>query len=108
MCMHICIQAGGYYLFNGGTADDCPYASCSNADFGQEYTPGYAITNNTCPTEDCANKPAPAGFYFACAGSCDAIQCSTGERGTYYTEGCAVGNCTNGNARLVACNPEQK
>ena len=104
--MHICLQVGSYYLSKGGADGDCPYASCSNADIGQKYTPGFAVTNDTCPTEACANKPAPAGFYFASAGSCDVTECSTGERGTYYTEGCAVGNCTNGDARLVASNPD--
>ena len=104
--MHICLQAGHYYLFNGGTADDCPYSYCLNAERGQKYTPGYAVTKHTCPTEDCTNQPAP-GFYFTSAGSCDAIPCSTGERGTYYTEGCAVDACTNGNVRFVLfiCQP---
>ena len=97
--MHICLQAGHYYLFNGGTADDCPYSYCLNAERGQKYTPGYAVTNDTCPTKSCANKPA-RGHQFATAGSCEQSKCSAGERGTYYKEMCAVGNCVNGNVRF--------
>ena len=90
---------GSYYLFHGGAEDDCPYTSCSNADFGERYTPGFVVAKDECPTEDCPNRPAPPGYDFATAGSCDLTECRTGKLGTFYTQGCTVGNCTNGNAR---------
>ena len=92
-------QVGNYYLFNGDTKNECPYTSCSNAGFGQKYTPGFVDTKDKCPTVDCPEYPAPAGFYFATAGSCELTRCSSAKRGTFYTHGCNVGTCTNGNAR---------
>ena len=90
---------GSYYLFHGGSSDRCPYASCSNAKVGQEYTPGFAVKGQ-CPTQNCTKKP-PKGFEFVTAGSCDVAECTNGRRGTYYTTECKVDTCTNGNARSV-------
>ena len=96
---------GSYYLFHGGSSDRCPYASCSNAKVGQEYTQGFAVKGQ-CPTQECSEK-LPKGFEFVTAGSCDVAKCTNGGRGTYYTTnggrgtttGCEVGKCTNGIAR---------
>ena len=97
--MHM--QPGNYYLFNGGTENNCPYASCTNARYGQKYAPGYALAEDACPTEECTNKPVPPGFFFASAGSCDLTRCPTAKPGTFYTQECNVSACTNGNARYV-------
>ena len=94
------LQTGSYYLFNGGSHDQCPYASCSNAKLGHEYTPGFAVAKDKCETQECSGK-LPKGFKFVTAGSCAITKCTNGERGSYYTTGCEVGQCTNGNARLV-------
>ena len=93
------LQVGSYYLFNGGTKDECPYTSCSNANLGQRYLPGFAVRKDNCSKEACPEAPAPPGFYFERAGYCNLTQCTSGKRGTYYTQGCAVDTCTNGNAR---------
>ena len=99
-CLYIGKQAGKYYLFSGGAENNCPFAPCSNAAFGQKYTPGHAVAKNNCSKEDCPHKPPP-GFRFATAGSCALIKCAIPTRGTYYTDGCEVAPCTNGNARFV-------
>ena len=93
------LQVGSYYLSHGGTKDECPYTSCSNANFGQRYLPGFVVSKDNCSTEACPQVPAPPGFYFERAGYCKLTQCTSGKRGTYYTQGCAVDTCTNGNAR---------
>ena len=98
------MQTGSYYLYNGGSTGQCPYASCSNAILGQEYTPGFVVAKDVakdgCPTQKCSKKPRK-GFKFVTAGSCDTTECTNAKRGTYYTTGCEVGQCTNGNARSV-------
>ena len=101
MCLSVyaCMQAGNYYLYNGGTANNCPFAPCSNALLGQKYILGHALRKGaTCPTEDCLKKPTP-GLRFSSAGSCNFTNCPSAKRGTYYTQGCDVGPCTNGNVR---------
>ena len=102
MCawLYMC-QPGNYYIFNGGVNNSCPYTPCTNASFGQQYTPGYTLAEDECPVKDCPNNPAPAGFFFGSAGSCELSRCATGKPGTFYTRGCNLGRCTNGNVRYV-------
>ena len=90
------LQVGSYYLYHGGTKDDCPYTSCSNAKAGQRYLPGF-VSKGKCLKDNCPE--VPPGFYFGRPGFCDLTRCTSGKRGTYYTQGCSVGACTNGNAR---------
>ena len=80
-------QPGYYYLFNGGFSNNCPYAPCTNAHNGQNYT-GYALNKGECPTEDCPVKRAPPGFKFVRAGSCELTRCTTG---TPDCESCGAG-----------------
>ena len=95
----ISLQTGNYYLRHGGTTGECPYTSCSDADFGERYIPKFATSKDECEAEACANSPAPAGFMFATAGFCNLTRCTNAQRGTFYTQQCDVGMCTNGNAR---------
>ena len=94
------MQAGKYYLFSGGAEDNCPFASCSNAALGQNYTLNHTVAKDECPTQECPNKPPP-GLRFAAAGSCALTKCAMPTRGTYYTHGCEVAPCANGNVRFV-------
>ena len=95
------LQVGSYYLHHGGTKDNCPYTSCSNAKTGQRYLPGF-VRKGECRRDNCPEAPAPPGFYFGRPGFCNLTRCTSGKRGTYYIQGCAVGACTNGNARCNA------
>ena len=92
-----CTQVGYYYLFNGGTEDKCPVASCTNARLGEYYTRGYAFKPDECPTKTCNDTPPP-GRYFGTPGRCVLAKCGVAPRGTYYIRGCELGNCTNGNS----------